>query len=454
MNNQNRKCSSKKHSEIDAVCYCQECKLNFCNKCESIHSEWFEIHHLYKLDKNEKELFTGFCQEENHYDKLEVFCKTHNQLCCTACISKITIKGKGQHSNCDICAIEEIKEQKKTKLKENIQYLENISKTFEQTINELKNIFEKINKNKEDLKIQIQKIFTKIRNIINEREDELLLEVDKQFESLYFKEDIIKESEKLPNKIKISLEKGKINDNEWNDDNKLSSLINDCINVENNIKDIKDINEKIKNSNTSNLIIKFNSDNNKENDLINTIKLLGNIYLSNNFQFKKCTNNNKQYTISGENENIATKNHDTLLNKFMHIDRGAVILSKNNLQNYGEYRWKIKILKSSCLYIYVGVSSIDFNNNELHLFKNGWYIDCNDSTLYSGPPHKYMRKKSNLNQVKDEITVVMNMNKGTLKFIINNEDKGEAYTNIPIDKPLTPSVILLDDNDSVEINQC
>ena len=45
----------------------------------------------------------------------------------------------------------------------------------------------------------------------------------------------------------------------------------------------------------------------------------------------------------------------------------------------------------------------------------------------------------------------MNMKKRTLKFIINNEDKGESFTDIPLDKPIYPSVILYHTNDSVEI---
>ena len=44
--------------------------------------------------------------------------------------------------------------------------------------------------NKESVKLKIQKIFTKIRNSINEREDELLLEVDENFENL-INEDVI-----------------------------------------------------------------------------------------------------------------------------------------------------------------------------------------------------------------------------------------------------------------------
>ena len=47
----------------------------------------------------------------------------------------------------------------------------------------------------------------------------------------------------------------------------------------------------------------------------------------------------------------------------------------------------------------------------------------------------------------------MNMKKRTLKFIINNEDKGESYTDIPIDKPLYPAVCLDNKDDSVEITE-
>ncbi len=48
----------------------------------------------------------------------------------------------------------------------------------------------------------------------------------------------------------------------------------------------------------------------------------------------------------------------------------------------------------------------------------------------------------------------MDMKKRTLKFIINNEDKGDQYTDIPIDKPLFPAVLLYNKNSSVEIIGC
>ena len=117
-----------------------------------------------------------------------------------------------------------------------------------------------------------------------------------------------------------------------------------------------------------------------------------------------------------------------------------------------EHKWKIKILKANIYKrIMIGVAPIDFDINSPSYNTCGWYCYCNDSTLYSGPPYNYSNKNSGLSQVKDEIIIVMNIKKRTLKFIINNEDKGDSYTNIPIDKPIFPAVLLRDTNDSVEI---
>ena len=141
-----KKCSLKKHEQNEAIFYCQECKIYMCNKCENYHSELFPNHKKYKLDTNINinEIFTGFCKEENHNNPLLFLCKSHNKLCCGACLSKIKKKGNGQHSDCDVCLIEEIKDEKKNKLKENIDNLEKLSKVFESSINKFNIIAEKI----------------------------------------------------------------------------------------------------------------------------------------------------------------------------------------------------------------------------------------------------------------------------------------------------------------------
>ena len=61
----------------------------------------------------------------------------------------------------------------------------------------------------------IQKIFTKLRGALNEREDELLLIINEKYKNSYFGDDIIKENEKLPNQIKMLLENNKKNEHKW-----------------------------------------------------------------------------------------------------------------------------------------------------------------------------------------------------------------------------------------------
>ena len=233
-----------------------------CNKCEKLHSELCQNHTPYKLDNNLKNIFTGICKIENHSNELLYFCKTHNQLCCASCITKIKGNGNGQHTDCNICYIEEIKEDKQNKLKANIKCLEDLSNTIENSIHELNKLFQIINEKKETLKLDIQKIFTKIRNSLNAREDELLLEVDKKFEDLFFNEEIVKLGEKLPKRIKESINQGNIIKNEWNK-NKINFLINSCIIIENDIFNIIKINEKIEKCNKIKSKIKINPEENE-----------------------------------------------------------------------------------------------------------------------------------------------------------------------------------------------
>ena len=47
--------------------------------------------------------------------------------------------------------------------------LEVLSKTIEESIKELKNIFESVGEEKEKIKIKIQKIFTKLRTELDNR---------------------------------------------------------------------------------------------------------------------------------------------------------------------------------------------------------------------------------------------------------------------------------------------
>ena len=303
MSNEKKKCSFNEHKEIDAIKFCQNCKIYLCKKCDIIHSGWFKNHIMFNMDGDLNDVFTGLCKEKNHLNELDYFCKTDNKLCCAKCITKLKDKENGQHLDCDVCFIKDIENEKKIKLGENMKYLESSSSSLEQSIDDLKKISEKINENKEELKTKIQKIFTNIRNILNEREDELMLEVDKKFNELFFNDKYIKKGEKLPKLIKKALETGKKINCQW-DNNKLNFYINDCIDIENIISEIKKIEEFLKESTSKKNEIKLIADELEINNLLNSIKDLGKLGCNQLFdsnidfdeQLIKTWLNNKNFT--------------------------------------------------------------------------------------------------------------------------------------------------------------
>ena len=64
-------------------------------------------------------------------------------------------------------------------------------------------------------------------------------------------------------------------------------------------------------------------------------------------------------------------------------------------------------------------------------------------------------KNKNIKKVEDEVLVELNMKTRILNFIINGDDKIDAYNDIPVDKRLFfPVVILYDKDDSVKIIKC
>ena len=438
------KCSFNEHKNIEAIKLCSDCKIYMCNKCEKLHSGLFLNHHLFNVDQNINDIFSGFCKEENHFEKLDYFCKTHNLLCCSSCIVKVKKKGKGQHVDCDVCIIEDIKNEKKEILEKNLKELEKISDSLQTSIKELKETFEKMNKDKEDLKMKIQKIFTDIRNNLNKREDELLSKVDEEFDKLIFNEKKMKSIEKLPNKIEKALKKGKNIDNDWNDDNKLCFLINDCLNIENSIKDIKIINS-IGNKNI-NFDIKLNLEEKNIKEFIDIIKKFGDIYKYNNFLKNEIAlNNYNDYKLSGENNNIITKIGSDGYRGTLILDQ----LAKNEINI-----WKIKLLNSNDnFHFYVGVAPSDFEIYESYT-KHGWYFYVWSQTLWSGPPHNFCNKDTKGKMPNKEITFIMNMKEQTLKFLIDNVDYNICYNDIPIDKPLYPAIFMYYQNDSLQFIKC
>ena len=191
--------------------------------------------------------------------------------------------------------------------------------------------------------------------------------------------------------------------------------------------------------------IKFIPQEYEFNKFLEILNTFGKIYLP-RFMFRDCPKNideKRAYSLSGEQNNIITK---TGSNGIM-----GTICEQELDKSKEEHKWKIKILKAKSQAISVGVAPIDFDIYSSKDSTCGWYLYCNGCTLYSGPPFNYKGKNTNLSKVNDEIIVIMNVQKRSLKFIINNEDKGDSFINIPIDKPLFPAVCLFNKEDCVEI---
>ena len=181
--------------------------------------------------------------------------------------------------------------------------------------------------------------------------------------------------------------------------------------------------------------------------MIEIIKSFGNIYY-NKYCFKECPINieeERKYTVTGDNNNILTKT-------WTNFQRMGTICENELDESIEKHKWKIKILKTYSKNFMVGVATSEFDINT-STYTCGWYLSCDNLCLYFGPPFNYIGKQTNLSKINDEIVIVMNMKKRTLKFIINDEDKGDSYTDIHIDKPLFPAILLYNKDDSVEINK-
>lgn len=448
-----KKCYTKSHANKKAIKFCLNCNKYLCELCLASHAKCDRKHELYSIDNELNLSFKGTCQENNHPNNLDYYCSTHNNLCCAACLCKIKDKGDGQHTECKACSIEEIKEEKREKLNNNINILKDLAQNFKKKLKEVRKIYDKTNNQKEGTRTNIKNTFDELINILTLRKKELLKELDDIYEKNIFSDDFIKTYEKLPSKINYYIKKGKSVNEKWEEDEKrgkLNIIINDCINIEKHVEKYQLINDRLQSLSTR-VTFQFCIEGIDIKAFTEKLKNLGKIIFNDyKFIFKQCPNNinlKKRFVISGEKGNIISKKEPNF------TWTGTTCLYE--FKNLVEYKWKIRILKSTTNQIMVGVVPIDFNAEKIDyadftLNICGWFFYCYDMRLYSGPPHNYRNKSTEFKEITNEIILVMNMNKRSLKFILNNIDNGEQYQDIPMDKPLFPCVCLFN-ADKVEI---
>ena len=90
MNDQRQKCSLSKHSNVEAISYCQECKTFMCNECQNHHFELFDKHSINTLNKDFNiELKNPIFQLHYH---------TNNVLCLTILKDERLVSGARDYS--------------------------------------------------------------------------------------------------------------------------------------------------------------------------------------------------------------------------------------------------------------------------------------------------------------------------------------------------------------------
>ncbi len=176
-------------------------------------------------------------------------------------------------------------------------------------------------------------------------------------------------------------------------------------------------------------------------------------------QWVKCPDDldeERKYTLGAENPKVVKKAGSE---KVIIIGNAPIPVEKVT-------SWSIKVIASkegNGKDIFIGVAPFDIEQTSDDDFgydavcKCGWFIDCYDSTLYSGAPHGYKNReygpkfeKGKYVHAGDTIGVVMDTEKGNLSFVLNGVKFGNAFSAIPTDSPLVPCVVLGCDGDSVE----
>ena len=218
-------------------------------------------------------------------------------------------------------------------------------------------------------------------------------------------------SEKLPNKIKILLEKGKTFTNTKNND--LNMIINNCLLIENSIKDINTINNIIEKSYTFNndkinILPYFDDD---INQLLSIIKSSGKIL--DKYVFKFISKLNSNYQVS-ENGLIATKNGRN--------DWDCVIMGDTEIPKNKISRWKIKLTyicdyQSNSWSILVGIGPK--NDGSYNSHHNCWSFICGECKINN--KNKISQSTMNKARLKSGsiIEVIIDRSKGYLSFIVN-----------------------------------
>ena len=244
------------------------------------------------------------------------------------------------------------------------------------------------------------------------------------------KERIIKKSEKYPNIVKNLLEKGKKLNEEWENNNEnINSKINKCINIENSVKEIKDLDENIKKYNSQKIEIKFITQKDDFQNIISKINEYGEINDNSDifrFKFKEGQN----YSVSENGLTASKTSEGTTWDCSIFGDKE---IPKNRIS-----KWKIKLNEIGSCYIIIWIGPQNPNNKSC-FYQDCWSFLCYDSkkVIKSSSQSDYNGHAGQLKK-GDIVEVIVDRKSWNLSFAVNDIDYGIAHSEIPKDDTLYP----------------
>ena len=107
--------------------------------------------------------------------------------------------------------------------------------------------------------------------------------------------------------------------------------------------------------------------------------------------------------------------------------------------------FRVRLRNAEACFVMIGVAPARINKGGFNFTSCGYYMNCNDSHLFSGPPTSYNNKAYGDGQLPAGAVVSVLFGadargRRTLSFAVDGRDLGVAYDDLPRDEDLYPAV--------------
>lgn len=443
------RCSNPKCGGSAAISFCYECGKYMCDSCEGFHSSFCPNHATVPVSdllSAGGQFFTGRCSLPGHNNNpLQFYCKDHNVPCCVACLCT---KGElSRHSGCDTVDIKDAEPLLRSGLSGSIKALEESIKNAEASLDKLQDVEDRNSMAKEEVIERIRMSFEKFRDAVDRREQELLERVNALWEGECTLGDTICSGESHLNDAKVAVDAARSAEGGWNPA-RLPEIAQQCAQLNELTKTLNDLCSEAKDVELDDIRIRYDPDDAETDSFVEEIQSFGNVYVKPPFSLTFVKSVNDKYSLDGPHGTVVRKVGNDGVWDCTAVGAAEIPLGKVT-------KWEMKVAQCTRYCdIAIGVAQADIDQRSVNnVRKCGWYFYCEDSTLHSGPPHKYISVgygKGRRIKQGDSVGVAMDTTRGELSFTVNEDSLGVAYEGIPLDKPLVPVLCLYNTNDTVE----